>query len=267
MSSVMITKKIILQGLLYDDKSSFMRGAAEAPPAIRTIVNNGAGNFFTENGINLEDHLYEDKGDFTVTDYFDIEKITSKNLETGVPLLTLGGDHSITYPVVKAVAQGHSAIDILHFDAHADIYDEFEGDKYSHACPFARILEEKLTENITQVGIRTLNTHQKEQAIKFNVDIREMRNLKTDDLIIFKNPLYISLDMDVFDPAFAPGVSHHEPGGLTSRQVIDIIQQIKSPIIGADIVEYNPRRDNNDITGALAAKLLKEIWGKMIANS
>lgn len=267
MSSVMITKKIILQGLLYDDKSSFMRGAAEAPPAIRTIVNNGAGNFFTENGINLEDHLYEDKGDFTVTDYFDIEKITSKNLETGVPLLTLGGDHSITYPVVKAVAQVHPVIDILHFDAHADIYDEFEGDKYSHACPFARILEEKLTENITQVGIRTLNTHQKEQAIKFNVDIREMRNLKTDDLIIFKNPLYISLDMDVFDPAFAPGVSHHEPGGLTSRQVIDIIQQIKSPIIGADIVEYNPRRDNNDITGALAAKLLKEIWGKMIANS
>jgi arginase family enzyme len=71
----------------------------------------------------------------------------------------------------------------------------------------------------------------------------------------------------VFDPAFAPGVSHHEPGGMSSRQVIDIIQQIKSPIIGADIVEYNPQRDNNEITGALAAKLLKEIWGKMIANS
>jgi len=263
----MIAKKIILQGLPFDDKSSFMRGAAAAPLAIRTILNNGAGNFFTESGINLADHPYEDKGDFSLTDYFAIEEITANNLETGVPILTLGGDHSITYPVVKAVAKAHSAIDILHFDAHADIYDEFEGDKYSHACPFARILEENLTENITQVGIRTLNTHQQEQAIKFNVDIREMRNLKTDDIGEFKNPLYISLDMDVFDPAFAPGVSHHEPGGLTSRQVIDIIQQIKSPIIGADIVEYNPQRDNNDITGALAAKLLKEIWGKMISNS
>ena len=263
----MITKKIILQGLLFDDKSSFLRGAAAAPPTIRAILNNGAGNFFTENGINLAEHPYEDKGDFTITDYFEIEQLTANNLETGTPILTLGGDHSITYPVVKAVAKAHPAIDILHFDAHADIYDEFEGDKYSHACPFARILEENLTEKIIQVGIRTLNTHQKEQAIKFNVDIREMRNLKTDDLVMFKNPLYISLDMDVFDPAFAPGVSHHEPGGMSSRHVIDIIQHIKSPIIGADIVEYNPRRDNNDITGALAAKLLKEIWGKMIANS
>ena len=229
----MIRKKLILKSLQFDDKSSFMRGAAEAPPAIRAILNNGAGNFFTESGINLEEHPFEDKGDISITNYFDIEEITRNNLEADVPLITLGGDHSITYPVVKAVASRYSAIDILHFDAHADIYDEFEGDKYSHACPFARILEEKLTENITQVGIRTLNTHQKEQAIKFKVDIREMRNLKTDDLVMFKNPLYISLDMDVFDPAFAPGVSHHEPGGLTSRQVIDIIQQIRSPIIGA----------------------------------
>jgi arginase len=263
----MLTKKIILQGISYDDKSSFLSGAANAPKAIRTILNNGSANFFTEEGINLSTHPYEDKGDFSIDEYFDIEKITANNLEKGIPILTLGGDHSITYPVVKAVAKLHPAIDILHFDAHADLYDEFEGDKYSHACPFARIMEDKLAENLVQVGIRTLNTHQKEQAIKYNVDIREMRNLKTDDLITFKNPLYISLDMDAFDPAFAPGVSHHEPGGLTSRQVIEVIQQIKSPIIGADIIEYNPRRDNNDITGALAAKLLKEIWGKMIANS
>lgn len=263
----MIAKKITLQGILFDEKSSFMRGPAEAPPIIRTILNNGSANLFTEAGIDLSTHPYEDKGDFVSSNYLDIEDITTGNIELGVPLLTLGGDHSITYPVVKALAKSHSAIDILHFDAHADIYDEFEGDKYSHACPFARIMEEGLAENLTQVGIRTLNNHQKEQAIKYNVDIREMRNLKTDDLITFKNPLYISLDMDAFDPAFAPGVSHHEPGGLTSRQVIDIIQQIRSPIIGADIVEYNPQRDINDVTAALAAKLLKEIWGKMIANS
>jgi len=263
----MLTKKIILQGLLYDEKSSFMRGAADAPPAIRSILNNGAGNFFTESGIDLNGHPYQDKGDFIPSKYFDIEDITSRNMGSGIPILTLGGDHSITYPVVKAIAKSYPGIDILHFDAHADLYDEFEGDKYSHACPFARIMEEKLAKNLTSVGIRTLNTHQKEQVIKYNVDVREARNLKTGDLGNFNNPLYISLDMDVFDPAFAPGVSHHEPGGLTSRDVINIIQQINTPIIGADIVEYNPNRDNNDITGALAAKLMKEIWGKMIANS
>lgn len=263
----MISKKIILQGLLYDDKSSFMRGPSEAPPSIRAILNNSSANFFTENGIDLGHHPFEDRGDFTISEYFEIEEISAKNIEKGVPLFTLGGDHSVTYPIIKAISTTQPAIDILHFDAHADIYDEFEGDKYSHACPFARIMEEELAVNLTQVGIRTLTAHQRDQAIKYHVDIREARNLKTDDLTLFENPLYISLDMDVFDPAFAPGVSHHEPGGLTPRQVFDIIQQIESPIIGADIVEYNPRRDNNDITGALAAKLLKEIWGKMIANS
>ena len=263
----MLTKKITLQGFLYDDKSSFMRGAADAPPAIRSILNNGSGNFFTEYGINLDDHPYEDAGDFKPSEYFEIEAITKNNLENGVPLLTLGGDHSITYPVVKAIAKSYPDIDVLHFDAHADLYNEFEGDKYSHACPFARIMEERLAKSLTQVGIRTLNTHQKDQVVKYNVDVREMRNLKTDDLGNFKNPLYISLDMDVFDPAFAPGVSHHEPGGMTAREVIAIIQQINTPIIGADIVEYNPNRDNNGITGALVAKLMKEIWGKMIANS
>lgn len=263
----MITKKITLQGLLFDEKSSFMRGPAKAPPVIRTILNNGSANLFTETGIDLGAHILEDKGDFNIKNYFDIEETTLNNLEKDTPILTLGGDHSITYPVVKALAKSYQAIDILHFDAHADIYDAYDGDKYSHACPFARIMEEKLVENLVQVGIRTLNSHQLEQVIKFKVDVREMRNLKTDDIGEFKNPLYISLDMDVFDPAFAPGVSHHEPGGLTPRNVFEIIQQIQSPIIGADIVEYNPDRDNNDITGALAAKLLKEIWGKMIANS
>jgi agmatinase len=263
----MISKKIILQGLLYDDKSSFMRGPSEAPPSIRTILNNGSANFFTESGIDLGNHPFEDRGDFTISEYFEIEKISARNIGKDAPLITLGGDHSVTYPIIKAISSIQPVLDILHFDAHADIYDEFEGDKHSHACPFARIMEEELAVNLIQVGIRTLNTHQKDQAIKYNVDIREARNLKADDLTLFENPLYISLDMDVFDPAFAPGVSHHEPGGLTPRQVIDIIQQIESPIIGADIVEYSPRRDINDITGALAAKLLKEIWGKMIANS
>ena len=80
----------------------------------------------------------------------------------------------------------------------------------------------------------------------------------------FKNPLYISLDMDGFDPAFAPGVSHHEPGGLSSREVINLIQSIDTEVIGADIVEYNPTRDFQNMTAFLAAKMMKEIIGKMI---
>ena len=117
---------------------------------------------------------------------------------------------------------------------------------------------------LVQVGIRTLNSHQKAQAEKFGVEIHEMRKLDISEIPAFENPVYISLDMDVFDPAFAPGVSHHEPGGMTSRQGIEIIQNIRQNVIGADIVEYNPARDIQDITGGLAAKILKEILGKML---
>lgn len=258
---------IILQGIKYDEKSSFLKGPAEAPPAIRAILESGVGNFYTERGLDLEQTNLIDKGDFTIDDYFDIASITSKNLEDKTPIITLGGDHSITFPVVKSIAQVHGKIDILHIDAHSDLYEEFEGDRYSHACPFARIMESNLADRLVQVGIRTLTKHQREQVAKYDVDVREMRTHDISDLTSFENPLYISLDMDAFDPAFAPGISHHEPGGLNSRQVIDLIQNIKSPIIGADIVEFNPVRDVQGITAALSAKVLKEMWGKMIENA
>ena len=154
-------------------------------------------------------------------------------------------------------------LDILQIDAHADLYDEFEGDQYSHACPFARIMENGLAERLIQVGIRTLNPHQAEQAEKFKVEIHQMKNLDLSKITKFENPLYISLDMDGFDPAFAPGVSHYEPGGLSTRQVLDLIQNINAEVIGADIVEYNPKRDFQNMTAFLAAKMIKELLGKM----
>ena len=125
-------------------------------------------------------------------------------------------------------------------------------------------MENGFAVKLVQVGIRTLNTYQVEQAHKFNVEIHQMKDLDLSQIPKFENPLYISLDMDGFDPAYAPGVSHHEPGGLTSRQVINLIQSIDSEIIGADIVEYNPNRDFQNMTAFLAAKMMKEILGKMI---
>jgi arginase family enzyme len=84
--------------------------------------------------------------------------------------------------------------------------------------------------------------------------------------LAFEGPLYVSIDLDVLDPAFAPGVSHHEPGGMTTRGVIELIQGIKAPIVGADIVEYNPTRDQSGVTAMVAGKLMKEIAGQMIAQ-
>lgn len=256
--------KIIIQGIKFDEKSSYEKGPRLAPPIIREVLNCGSANMYTENLITIENEAIEDKGDFEISDYFDIEKITKKHLKTGAKILSLGGDHSITFPIIKAHHEKYPKLDILHIDAHCDLYNDYEGDSYSHACPFARIMENDFAVKLVQVGIRTLNPHQAEQADKFKVEIHQMKDLDLNKIPKFKNPLYISLDMDGFDPAYAPGVSHHEPGGLTSRQVINLIQSIDTEVIGADIVEYNPPKDFQKMTAFLAAKMMKEILGKML---
>ncbi|SDB27522.1 agmatinase [Flavobacteriaceae bacterium MAR_2010_188] len=258
------TNDIIVQGLLWDEKSSFARGPALAPPLIRKALNSGSMNLFSEKGISVDRDKIKDLGDFNITDYFDIEKITQENLKQGSKLLSLGGDHSITYPLIKALSNQYETIDILHFDAHADLYDEYEGDKYSHACPFARIMESGHVNRLVQIGVRTLNPHQREQAEKFNVEICAAAASNFFSIEPFATPLYISLDLDAFDPAFAPGVSHLESGGLTPREVISIIQKLKANVIGADIVEFNPNNDVNNLTAYLAAKLYKELIAKMV---
>jgi agmatinase len=258
-------KNIIIQGIPYDEKSSYMDGASDAPELIREIFHSGSSNYFAENGVDTKSGEVIDAGDFEIEEFFEIEQVTRKNLEKG-RVVTLGGDHSITYPVVKAHASVYPKLDILHFDAHTDLYDEFEGDKLSHACPFARIMEGNHAARLVQVGIRTLNDHQNEQIDKFNVEVIEMKDYSIERIPKFDNPLYVSIDMDVFDPAFAPGVSHHEPGGMTSRDVIDILAALDAEVVGADIVEYNPTRDLSEITGALSAKLLKELLGKMLGS-
>ncbi|WP_233268429.1 agmatinase [Cellulophaga sp. L1A9] len=240
------------------------KGPRLAPPIIREVLNCGSANMYTENLISIENAAIEDKGDFEILDYFDIEKITNKHLDTGAKILSLGGDHSITFPIIKAHHEKYPKLDILHIDAHCDLYNDYEGDSYSHACPFARIMENGFAVKLVQVGIRTLNPHQAEQAERFKVEIHQMKDLDLSKIPKFKNPLYISLDMDGFDPAYAPGVSHHEPGGLTSRQVINLIQSIDTEVVGADIVEYNPPKDFQKMTAFLAAKMMKEILGKMM---
>lgn len=264
-SNLMI-KPIAIQGICFDDKSSFLSGAALAPAKIRAAFNSKASNYFAENGIKVSPDRFTDKGDFQSISYEDITSITGRHLTEGYRLITLGGDHSISYPVLKAYRKHYDQIHILQVDAHSDLYHEFEGDPYSHACPFARIMEDQLALQLIQVGIRTLSDHQKAQANKFGVEIQEMKHFDPGIVQKLKGPLYISVDIDALDPAFAPGVSHKEPGGLSSRQLIGLIQEIETDIIGADIVEFNPTRDIHDLTAALCAKLLKEILSKMLST-
>ncbi|WP_350285970.1 agmatinase [uncultured Croceitalea sp.] len=256
--------KVGLQGFLFDEKSSFLKGPRLAPPCIREAYHSASANYFAENGEAILPKNITDYGDFSIENYLDIETITLKNLNKDLPLLSLGGDHSITYPIIKAFHSVYGKVDILHIDAHSDLYSNFEGDPYSHACPFYNIMNNGLAANLHQVGIRTLNKTQRDHAAQFQVDINEMKDFHKFSMPKFENPLYLSLDLDGLDPAFAPGVSHHEPGGLSTREVMTLIQHIDVPIVGADIVEYNPAKDIHEMTAMLAAKLLKEIVSKMI---
>ena len=258
-------KDIIIQGIQFDKKSSYQRGPRLAPPLIREALHCGSANYFTENLVSIEDSRIIDKGDFEINEYFDIEQITSDHLNVDAKILTLGGDHPITYPIIKAHHKKYRKLDILQIDAHGDLYDSFEGDPHSHACPFARIMESGYAARLVQVGIRAINAHQAEQAEKYKVEQYQMKNLDLSTIPSFENPLYISLDMDGFDPAYAPGVSHHELGGLTSRQVLDLLHSIDTEVIGADIVEYNPERDSHKMTAFLASKMMRELLGKLLS--
>lgn len=257
---------ISLQGIPFDEKSSFMKGASKAPPVIRQAYRSDSSNFSTEDGHEFTPDMLFDTGDIQVDDYFDIEKKTLSTLSSKLPLISLGGDHSITFPVLKAFNKVYGPLDVLHIDAHSDLYDNYGNDPFSHACTFARILEEGLATRLVQVGIRTLNQHQLEQAERFGVSIIHMKSLGQMPALRFQNPLYISVDLDALDPAFAPGVSHLEPGGMTTRELLEIIQAVNCPVIGADIVEFNPDRDINGLTAMVCAKLLKEIAIKIMLN-
>lgn len=262
---------VTMVGVPSDENSSFMRGPALAPTRIREVLTAGSSNMCTENMTDLAaEPRFVDLGDLELaggaTAFRQIEKAITELLERGAHVLSLGGDHAITYPILRAYGKKYESLNILHLDAHPDLYEQFEGNPYSNACPFARIMEENLAVRLVQIGIRTMNPHQRMQADKYGVEVTEMAEWHPDFVLDFKGPLYLSLDMDVLDPAFAPGVSHHEPGGLSTRDVIRLIQGLHAPLVGADIVEFNPQRDPLGITAMAAAKFLKEIAARMLEN-
>ncbi len=258
-----------LIGLPYDAASSFLSGPAEAPPLIREALWSPAWNSWTEELFDITG--LSDAGDLPLAEAADpraaIEAGIAALVEEGWRPLALGGDHSVTYPILRAVSRAHRPLTILHFDAHSDLYDTFEGDPYSHACPFARILEEGLAARLVQVGIRTMNPHQQAQADRFGVEVIDMRAWVAGARPAVEGAVYLSIDLDGLDPAFAPGVSHREPGGLTPREVLALIQGIGGEVIGADVVEYNPRQDLGGVTAAVAAKLVKEVVGRMLREA
>ncbi len=261
-------KKIIVRGLAYDRQSSYVRGAAKGPEAALEAFHCDSANLWTETGYDLSEQV-ELAGLVELPENGAMATMAKLGADAGkrgeLPIF-LGGDHSVTYPLIKGLQQEIGEFSILHFDAHPDCYEDFEGNKFSHACPFARIMEESLCSRLVSVGIRTATGHQREQKERFGIEWLEMKDQADWPRLSFDTPVYISFDMDALDPAFAPGIAHHEPGGMTTRDALNIIHAIDAPVIGADVVELNPDRDVNGMTAMVTAKLVKEIAGVMLQD-
>ncbi len=268
--------KVGVLGVGFDANSSFKRGPAEAPPKIRKALSSESANAYSESGYKVwpSDQVV-DHGDLDIPDETGtrapidaIEQGVANALATTDRLILLGGDHAVTYPIIRAVAAVHGPISLLHFDAHPDIYPEFDGNPWSHASPMARIVEEGLVDRLVQVGIRSFGPEQAAMVKKHDVEVYPPWSHGPGPALHFESPLYISFDVDGLDPAFAPGVSHPEPGGLSVRQVLDVIANCEAPrVIGADVVEVNPVVDPTGITSVVAAKLVRELLGRLLSES
>ena len=209
--------KLALIGIRYDENSSFTKGAADAPPQIRAALRSDAWNLTSEteptcptircsstpviSNSRRQRHVHADR---------ELAAHVDRRRTVADFAWRRSFDH---LPIVRAFARKYKDLSILHFDAHPDLYDNFQGNRNSHASPFARIMEQKLVKRLVQVGIRTFNAHQREQVKKFGVETIEMHQLRDNLQLVFDSPVYISFDIDALDPAFAPGVSHREPGG------------------------------------------------------
>lgn len=260
---------VSIVGVPWDEHSSFLRGPAAAPGAIREALRAPSSNPSTESGLDLgNEPRLRDDGDLDVPEGEQalqaVEAGIGRLLGEGRRVLSLGGDHAVAYPALRAHARLHPGLTVVQIDAHPDLYDEFEGDRLSNACPFARVMEEGLVRRLVQVGIRTMNDHQRAQARRFAVDVIDMKAWSQGVIPSLEGPTYVSLDLDGVDPAFAPGVSHPEPGGLTTREAIGLVQRLRGPVVGADLVELNPTRDRDGATALVAAKLAKELLARLL---
>ena len=203
-----------------------------------------------------------------------IEQAYDQIAAHGAAPFTLGGDHTIVLPILRALAKKHGPVGVVHIDAHADVNDLMFGEKIAHGTPFRRLVEEKLVEpsRVVQIGLRTtgyaaddfdwprqqgFRVVQAEECWHKSLTplMEEVREQLGDE-----GPVYISFDIDGLDPAYAPGTGTLEPGGLTSAQAFEIVRGCRGlNIIGGDLVEVSPAYDHGGITATLAANLLYEM--------
>lgn len=274
---------INILGVPFDGGVSNASGAAQAPDRLRELSRILPP--FSEEGKDLRSLTLSDQGNIKVS--ADWEKYFSSVKEKAVKMvatdafnLFLGGDHSVTIPLSTAFAERYSPdpVGMIHFDSHCDLMDRYDGLKWSHACPQRRFLEQAnaAPKNLVQIGIRSyeaeelefLNNNPAITVIGAGQFFRQSAAETIEQVcrsMEGARAIYLSLDIDVLDPAFAPGTGTPEGGGLTTRQVFELVRELvaRLPVRAMDLVEVAPPLDHSDITSWAALKIIYELFSAL----
>ena len=266
-SSALIKKsKTVLVGVPYDGTSTFRPGSRFAPLSIRES-SYGLESYSPYQDKDLREIKFFDIGDIPLS-YSDvqlnlkiIESFILKLILKGKKTVCLGGEHLISYPIVKAYKKKYKDLAIIHLDAHSDLANSFRGEKFSHATVMRRIAELVGFENLYQLGIRSmvrenkLLPKRKENMCMFNLSKAEEYLNESKD-----KPIYVSIDLDILDTAYFPGTGTPEPGGITFKELLTFILSLRDfHVVGADVVELSPHYDQSGISSITAASIVKEL--------
>lgn len=258
--------KIVCFGAPFDGTTSFRPGTRFAASVMRN-ESYGLETYSPYLDLDLENTKIFDAGDLEIPfgnpeRTLDMIKEFTKEilLDNKIPLM-IGGEHLVSLPSIEAVYEKYDDLVLLHFDAHADLRQDYMGEKLSHASVIRRCWEFLGDNRIYQYGIRSGTKDEFEFARKHTkMNKFSYNNLKKDIKEIGDKPVYITIDLDILDPSIFPGTGTPEPGGVTFLEMMDILSLIKDlNIVGADIVELSPHYDSTGVSNAVACKILREL--------
>ena len=253
--------KIVMIGLPFDGTCSYRPGSRFAPERLR-LASWGLEEYSPVYDKHLEDVMFFDAGELefplgnTKKSLDVIEQNTRAVLEAGKKYLGIGGEHLVTFPAVKACKEKYGEISIIHFDAHTDLREDYLGEKLSHASVMRRIGETVGFENIKQIGIRSGLKEEFDLMKQYNTPAKTMSDIDS----LKGKKIFLTIDVDVLDPAYMPGTGTPEPDGLTYRELAQWINYLKDfDIVGADIVELAPDYDKSEVSTAVVTKIIRDV--------